>query len=311
MKRLKLFEEFINEDSLHKVYLTVKRSAGHRWWTFKGFAGDNFFIQITEENIDKIKINPEYPVLNYNSEITNQLIKNGRIKEENVYNKSQYLKLSGSKEEFHKLVGEDDNVPLTVYSKKEALKLKFPIIAKPAKGHSGLGIQIFKDKESFNDVDESKFNTYSEFIDKAEEQRFFTFKGEPIFWMERNPLNDKAKGKGGNTEEQMNFAYKLKDVNSIPEDYKKVLSKFSKMFEKLPFMCFDMMKAKDGKIYIIEPNTQPGVPFDSTVILYKKIYEDFYNRNLDKVSAKKLEEFSEVLNKRTLELDKKRFSIKK
>ena len=122
LKYIKLFEEFSKEDSLKKVYLAFREDSGQRWWTYKGFAGDKFFTRINENNIDKIDINPDYPVLNYHSDTTEKLLKAGKIKEENIYNHPKHISKSGSKEEFHKLVGEDENIPKTVYSKNDALE---------------------------------------------------------------------------------------------------------------------------------------------------------------------------------------------
>ena len=102
-----------------------------------------------------------------------------------------------------------------------------------------------------------------------------------------------------------------KKLLNIPEDYKKVLEKYCKIFEKFPYICFDMMKDKEGKIYVIESNAQPGVPFDSTVEIYKKVYEDFYGKPLDEKSLQKLDEYANEMIERTLERDKKRFSVKK
>ena len=84
-----LKESAANDSALKKVYLATKRSSGQRWWSYKGFAGDKYFTQITENNIDKLDINPDYPILNYQSDIVNQLLKEGRIKEENIYYKKK------------------------------------------------------------------------------------------------------------------------------------------------------------------------------------------------------------------------------
>jgi glutathione synthase/RimK-type ligase-like ATP-grasp enzyme len=315
LKHLQLFEQFINEavstddSALNKAYLVTKRNSGQRWLSYKGFAGNKFFTQITENNKDKITINPDYPVLNYQSDLVNQLIKEGKIKEENVYNKPKDIKLSGSKKEFHKLVEGDDAIPKTVFSKANALdNLKFPIIAKPAEGHSGLGIQIFDKPELLESADEKLFDTYSEFVDKAEEHRFMNFSGKPILWMVRTPYNNKAKTGKGDADEEMSFKYQRRDVKDIPADYAKVLKRFCKIYEKFPFICFDVMKGKDGKVYVIESNAQPGVPFDSTVEMYKGIYEDFYKKPIDSKSMKLLDSYSEDLIKKTLEKDKVRFS---
>jgi hypothetical protein len=160
------------------------------------------------------------------------------------------------------------------------------------------------------DLDEKILDTFSEYVDKAEELRFFTFKGEPIFWMERTPVNDKAKNGDGDAKEQMHFNYAKRNIKNIPSEYKKVLEKYCKIFEKFDYICFDMMKDKEGKVFVIESNSQPGVPFDSTVQIYKKIYEDFYGKPLDEYSSKKLEEYANTMIEKTLAKDKNRFSIK-
>ena len=307
-----LKESVDTEDGLGKVYLALREDSGQRWWTYKGFAGDKFFTQVHENNMNDIDINPDYPVLTYHSDTVNKLIKAGKIKKENVYNHPDHISKSGSKEEFHKLVGEDENIPKTVYSKNDALEnLTFPIIAKPARGHSGEGIQIIEKPDLMEEVDEKIFDTFSEYIDKAEEHRFINFKGKPIFWMERTPINEKAKSGKGSAKEAMEFGYAKRNIKDLPKDYKKVLEKFCKIYEDLPYMCFDVMKGKNGKVYIIESNAQPGVPFDSTIEAYKHIYEDFYKKSLDEESLTKLNEYAKTMIEKTLKKDGgKRFSIK-
>ena len=307
-----LKESVDNESGLGKVYLALREDSGQRWWTYKGFAGDKFFTQVHENNMNDIDINPDYPVLTYHSDTVNKLIKAGKIKKENVYNHPDHISKSGSKEEFHKLVGEDENIPKTVYSKNDALEqLEFPIIAKPSEGHSGKGIQIINKPDLMEDVDEKIFDTFSEYIDKEEEHRFINFKGKPIFWMERTPLNEKAKTGKGSAKSEMEFGYAKRSLSDLPKDYRKVLERFCKIYEDLPYMCFDVMKGKNGKVYIIESNAQPGVPFDSTVEAYKHIYEDFYKKPLDKESLTKLNEYAKTMIEKTLEKDGgKRFSIK-
>ena len=307
-----LKESVDTESGLGKVYLALREDSGQRWWTYKGFAGDKFFVQVHENNMNDIDINPDYPVLTYHSDTVNKLIKAGKIKKENVYNHPDHISKSGSKEEFHKLVGEDENIPKTVYSKNDALEqLEFPIIAKPAEGHSGKGIQIINKPDLMEDVDEKIFDTFSEYIDKEEEHRFINFKGKPIFWMERTPLNEKAKTGKGSAKSEMEFGYAKRSLSDLPKDYRKVLERFCKIYEDLPYMCFDVMKGKNGNVYIIESNAQPGVPFDSTVEAYKHIYEDFYKKPLDKESLTKLNEFAKTMIEKTLKKDGgKRFSIK-
>ena len=129
MKILKSYSEFLNEkinekeNDLFKVYLAIDPDSGHRWWSYKGFAADNFFIQINKDNYKDIDINPNYPILTYNSGVVETLLKENLIKKENIYNRPEFIKQSGSKAEFHKIVDGDESIPKTCHSEEEALAL--------------------------------------------------------------------------------------------------------------------------------------------------------------------------------------------
>lgn len=314
MNRIMLFEEFLNEArasaDLFKVYLCINPESGHRWWTYKGFAGSNYFIQLHPDNYKEIDIDPSLPVLNYNSDVCQTLLDEGLIKDENVYNHPKFIKQSGSKAEFHKIVDGDENIPQTAHSKEAAEKIGLPLIAKPADGHSGIGIQVFKTEEEWNGADHDKFDVYSEFIDKKSEHRLFNFKGKPFFWMEREPMNDKAKSGKGKGDDQMEFKYIKHDVAKIPQKFKDLVEKFCKKFEDLPYLCFDIMEDHSGKLFIIESNSQPGVPYDSTIEAYKQIFADFFGREVEAACAERLSELSTQLCDKTLKLDPERFEIR-
>ena len=315
MKRIKLYEEFLNEaknpSDLHKAYLAINPDSGHRWWSYKGFAGDNFFTQITLDNYKDIDINPDYPVLTYNSEVVQTLLDEELIKLDNVYNKPEFIKQSGSKAEFHKKVDGNESIPATCHKTEDAIKeIGFPMIAKPAEGHSGIGIVVLQDQGDWDKADHDKLDVYSQYIDKKSEHRVISFRGEPFFWMQREPMNDKAKSGKGDGKEQMEFKYIKRDIDQIPEKFNKLMEEFGGMFSDLPYICFDIMEDQDGKLYIIESNSQPGVPYDSTVQIYRKIFTDFYGRELNEESDTKLKEFSDYLDKKTLEINSDRFEIK-
>ena len=314
MKKIKLFEQFLLEkeeaQDLHKIYLAINPDSGHRWWSYKDFAGDNFFIQVTLENYKDININPDLPILTYNSKVTQRLLEDGLIKEKNIYNHPKHIKKSGSKAEFHKLVEGDENIPKTCDNTDSAIEeIGFPMIAKPAEGHSGIGIVVLKDQEAWDGADHSKLDVYSEYIDKKSEHRLITFKGKPFFWMQREPMNDKAKTGKGDGDEQMEFKYIKKDINRIPQKFKDLVEKFGKIFKDLPYICFDVMEDKDGKLFIIETNSQPGVPYDSTIQIYRQLFRDFNGRDVNDATDKKLKELGEYMDRKTIELNPDRFEI--
>ena len=311
-----MFEQFLLEKEepldLHKIYLAINPDSGHRWWSYKDFAGDNFFTQVTLENYKDMDIDPNLPILTYNSKVTQKLLDEGLIREKNIYNHPKHIRKSGSKAEFHKLVEGDENIPKTCHSTDDAIEeVGFPMIAKPAEGHSGIGIVVIKDQEAWDAVDHSKLDVYSEYIDKKSEHRLITFKGTPFFWMQREPMNDKAKSGEGDGDEQMEFKYIKKDINKIPQKFNELVDKFGKIFKDLPYICFDVMEDQAGKLYVIESNSQPGVPYDSTIQIYKQLFKDFNGRDVDAATAKRLAELGEYMDGKTLELDPKRFEIEK
>ena len=308
MKRVKIFEDFINEaevsGDLGKIYLVYNPELGHRFWTYKDFAADKFFVRLTPENYKDIKIDKSLPILTYNSDTVKMLLDKGLIKAENIYNKPEFIKNSGSKKEFHKIVDGDENIPKTTSNKDEAIKfLGFPIIAKPAEGHSGIGITVMKTQEDWDAADHSKLDVYSQYIDKKSEHRFFTFKGQPFFWQEREPTNDKSKNGGGKSDEKMAFNYIKRNSDKTPQKYRDLIKKFGAMFPDLPYICFDIMEDQDGKLYIIESNSMPGVPFDATVAIYRTLFKDFYGRDVDAAADLKLKEYSDYMCKKSMTMD--------
>jgi hypothetical protein len=321
MKKVKLFEQFISEQDaknkdLFKVCLVYDPDYGHRFWSYKDYSTDKFFVKLTPEEYKKNKdVDKSLPVLNYNADFTQKLIDDGKIDPKNVYNLPDAVKQS-NKDNFHKLMDGTPWVPKTCHDSKKATKdIGFPMIAKPSEGHSGEGITVLKNQKEFDAADHSKLDVYSEYIDKTEEHRFFVFKGKIWFWQERTPTNDKAKTGKGDSDERMMFDYKRKKLEGLPEDYQKVSDEVSKIFKDLPYLCLDMMKDKAGKVYVIETNAMPGVPFDSTVEAYKLIFKDFYNREPNKECCDELQKCADHMNKKTIDgyrkYDKGRFSVEK
>jgi hypothetical protein len=62
-------------------------------------------------------------------------------------------------------------------------------------------------------------------------------------------------------------------------------------------------------LYIIESNSQPGVPFDLTVQIYRTLFKDFYGREVNAEADKKLAEYSKYLDNRTVNLEPDRFEV--
>ena len=312
MKHLKLFEQFIDEanasdSDLNKIYLAINPKSGHTWW-YAPFAEEKFMTQLGDDNHMDLDINKDYPTINWKTEVTEKLLDKGLIKKENVYNLPENVAMS-YKKEFHELVDGEDHIPKTVNNAKDALALGFPLIGKPTDSHSGIGIQVFKNQKEWDSADHSELDVYSEYIEKVAEYRFFVLNGKAFYWMEREPLNKKAASGVGKGKAKMMFKYIKKDITKLPGNFKKLIAKFSKIFSKLPFICFDIMIDKDDKLYLIETNLHPGMPVDATVQLYREIFKDFYGREVNKKSDKELTQLSKYLDDKTLTHDPTRFAI--
>jgi len=309
--KLKTFEQFIFESDLkeqndfNKIYIALDDDdlQGDDF-SYKKFCSSNFFVPLTKSTTE---INVDMPILNYSNDTINHFW--DKIKRDNIYNLPKYSEEVSKKERFHQIVGQHENVPLSVFTRDHALKyLNFPVIAKPSDNHSGLGIQVFKKAEELQDSGED-FAVYSEFVDKKEEHRFMIFCGQLMAWMQRKPINKKAQTGEGDKDSEMDFAYEYKTTDQLPSEYVTVVKKFVELFPDLPYMTLDIMKGKDDKVYVIEINSKAGMPFDITVKLYKNIFEDFYGRKIEPESEKNLEMISTELKQKTLEKEKGKFTI--
>ena len=58
MRKIYTFTDFLNEakepQDLNKIYLAYNPDLGHRFWSYKDFAADKFFIRLTFSTVDKL-----------------------------------------------------------------------------------------------------------------------------------------------------------------------------------------------------------------------------------------------------------------
>ena len=288
------------ESDLHKIYAAVNTDTGHEWAKEEG---SKAYKVITPKDVSKLELDPSIPILNYNMAVTEDLVKKFPKMKNFIYNPNETIQVSNSKKDFHERLGDDPNIPKTAYNEKDALEIGFPLIAKPKTGHSGKGIKIFKDKDEFLKEDKSKYDLFSQFIDKKSEHRIINFKGKPMVWMERTPLNEKAKKGDGDASEEMRFKYLKKDPSGLPKNFAKTNKAFCEKFKEIPLICFDIMEDQKGHVYIIESNTMTGMPFNISLELYEKLFEDYYKRPMSNESKNEMKLLSESLIKRTLSRD--------
>ena len=194
------------------------------------------------------------------------------------FNKVSEMKKSANKTTFHKLLEGSKFLPNTVFTKEEAFELKFPIVAKPNEGHSGLGIQVFDTLEELKESKE-EFDLFSEKVNIDTEWRIVMFRDKPISIVQRMPL-DGSSISSKKENEELQFLYvesemnPFKEVKCFNELVKEITEKV-----KLDIWCVDL--AVDGKLcceldnnpYVLEINSSMGFAIPFIGELYENMYK--------------------------------------
>lgn len=246
-----------------------------------------FDLFLVHDNI-KRKLDNRKPILkfgNHNADIYT-LLSFSNVNPEHVYNTIEESKKSSDKKEWHELFGDKEYLPKTVTNTREIKKLEFPIIAKPSKGHSGIGIMkfdTFEECEKEISKDGCELDTFSEMIkDIDTEYRFMFVKNDAHTILERVPIEKENKTiltKKPN--ETLSFVYieqdkdKFEDMDAI----KKIADDFYKHID-LDFCALDIMLDKNGKYWLIESNSCPGMGANNLANSYSAIYKDFYDKDV-------------------------------
>jgi len=212
-----------------------------------------------------------------------------------VYNLPKEMRKTGSKVDFHKIFDSEFYVPKTVFQIEETKDLRWPIIAKPSEGHSGIGIEKFK---TFDDLKSSKnkFDLYSECIDFDREFRVMCMKDKPLIVYERQLIEEDDRSLDTKKpDEDVSFVYIDQDMNKLPfmKDLNNVISEFMK---KVPLAIYSLdffTEKKTNKLMLIEANSCSGLGANSLVYVYEALYKDFYDENPPDTDAKFIEDVKE------------------
>ena len=314
--QLKNFGQFINEgfESLNKKVQFLRLTP------IKSYTDNKALEKLTEDanerfyeehilkkdgkytDFGKLKetLKPDRPILYYGSKSgeTRKFIEEF-INENNsnlVYNRPSESEKSGDKVLFHKALDGTDLTPKTVFNIKEAEKLKFPIIAKPAEGMSGIGIEKF---ETIDDLKKSKgkFDLFSEFVNFDREYRGLFVKDKLAVVYERVPIikDDKSIETKGR-DEKLSFVY-IEQKDKLP--FTKELMEMAKTFNdkvKLDVYSLDFFSTKNEGLSLIEANASSGLGSNSLVSVYEAIHEDFYDKKIAKEDREFIDKIKESYN---------------
>jgi hypothetical protein len=230
-----------------------------------------------------LKIDPNKPTVYYGGSqpAAQLLLKNNNILEERMYNTPSQMELSCDKSKFYKLFEDSKFIPKAAYNVDDAATLKFPVIGKPDKGHSGSNIEIFETEKDLRNS-KSKFANFSEAKDLDREYRVMVLKGNIISIYERvskkgDPIKDKKR------DEYVDFAYVKQDLSKL--DFLNGLNNIIKEIRtkvKLGVWSVDLMIEKNNDLWVAEINSASGLTADRIAEVYCAVYEDFYDERLPK-----------------------------
>lgn len=291
---IKTFEQFVNEAVVHPEFdkVLVTREARFRESFFTGpkyRTKDYWMIATQSDNMQRFP--DDFPVFIYDKKCFEKLQKEKNYRPKQVYNKIEARDRVVSKAKFYSEHKDSEFILPTALDKNGIKNLNFPIVAKPDKEHSGLGIQVFKNAEDLNNTDLSAFSSFSEKANIKEEHRIFMWRTEPITWTQRVPMNDETKDiSKKDPKDKTDFSYVLKK-GQLPEKYTKALSYFADKHSDLDFYAIDLIEDAKENVYVLELNTEPGALFGVMAIVYQKIYEDYYDKPLSSEAIKTLEQY--------------------
>jgi hypothetical protein len=295
MKYIKLFEEYISEaESVDpKIqFLRLKKIEGStdnetmnkltRQIAKRCF--DEYVLKDYEGKVEELEglVDTSRPIIYYgtkrgwSADFIEGLSSKNR---DSIYNLPEEQFKTGSKVNFHKLFGDADFIPKTVFTVKDAQDLKYPVIAKPSEGMSGVGIEKFDSYEDLKDSD-GEFDLYSECIDFEREFRAMCLKDDLIMVYERVPIIADGKTVGTKKrDEEVSFLYVDQDLKKLPiiDKVKDLVKNFRKCIS-LDLYSMDFFLDKEGKLWIIEGNASSGLGSNSLAGTYPAIHRDFYSK---------------------------------
>lgn len=298
MKHLFIFESFVNHVNKNSIWHFLKKVqifSSLQFQDAEEIIGEDMktywsdFYQETDFN----KINKELPLLFWrNTKRSENLLAKGEIPSKALcYNHPE--KFDPGKKDLA-IKAQKLNAPWfpkTVFSKMDLGQLKFPIIAKKDDSYQSKGVEKIENRK---DLVNRKFDVYQECITIVNEYRIMLFKGKNSprikafgVW-HRIPINAKSKSLRVNEAETGEAKSKFKwvpvslDAFENWNDVKPIARAIYDFYPNLNFVGLDIAVDDNGKVWCIEHNETPGLVGNSSIRIYKYIFEDFFGRKIPK-----------------------------
>ena len=191
--------------------------------------------------------------------------------------------------------------PKTVFNKKDAISLGFPLIAKSSISYQSRGVIKIDCLEQLEELNEKDFDLFQEAIKIDKEYRVILFRGKNssdtyicgVF--RREPMNDKSKSlrvdeqlSGEKLRKNANSHFKWIQVSNSDVRIHDIEANVLKDIANWSFednnnvLGIDICVDNNRRTWFIEINGAPGFISNWILAVYKLMYEDWYQKKLSK-----------------------------
>lgn len=306
MKHVSLFENFVdhlNKNSIWNFLKKVQIFSSLQFQDVEEIIGKdmkNYWGDFYEES-DFTRIDKDLPLLFWrNPERSKNLLLKGALpKRELIYNHPEKFD-PGKKDLALKAQKMGASwFPKTVFSKRDLGQLIFPIIAKKDDSYQSKGVEKIDAKE---DLGNRRFDVYQECVPIKDEYRIMIFKGKNSpkvkafgVW-HRSPINQKSRSlrvnesEGGEAKSKFKWSpVPLKEFGNW-KGVKPIARAVFDFYPNLNFVGLDVAVDEGGKVWCIEHNETPGLVGNSSIRIYKYIFEDCFGKKMPKDVIKHFQE---------------------
>jgi hypothetical protein len=233
---------------------------------------NNFYDVVNINGKKKVKLDTTKPILSYfaDNKGGDKILFDNNISFSDIYNDKKEVSKSGSKKLFHEVLGDVDYIPKTVTNVKDIDKLSFPIVGKPASGHSGIGIVKVDNKEELEkELKKRDLDVFSEAINNIDtEYRLVFVKDKLIIAYERIPVKELNKTLDTkDPDDSLQFLYVEQDLDKHKFKLDKMLKDFKSKID-LDFFALDVIEDKNGKLWLLESNSAIGMGANTLAEVY-------------------------------------------
>ena len=296
MKHIKIFESFLDHINKNSIWNFLKKVQIFCSLEFKdveeiiGQDMKNYWVDFYEKS-DFKKIDKKLPLLFWrNQERSKKLLEQGDLPPKKlIYNYPEKFDPGKSDLAVKAQKIKAPWFPKTVFKKDDLEDLVFPVIAKKDDSYQSKGVEKIESKK---DIGNRKFDVYQECIPIENEYRIMIFKGKNSdkirafgVW-HRNPDNNKSKSLRMNEAKESKSKFKWSPVplKEFPNwrGVKPIARAIFDFYPNLNFVGLDVAIDDKGKVWCIEHNETPGLVGNSSIRIYKYIFEDCFGKKMPK-----------------------------